>query len=127
MRRLSILIGLIVVLTPAFNHAPAARASAAQALADCNAKNRLTGQYSVADLSQALTTMSAEIREYTDCYDVIQRTLSAEIGSSHQAGTAGSREGSGSGGFLPTPLLVVLVVLVVGAASFGVVAVRRRR
>ena len=74
-------------------------------------------------LRTALSTMPADVKEYTDCYDVIQRALLAQIGSSHQSGGGG--QGSG-GSFLPTPLIVVLVVLVVGTAGFAAVAARRR-
>jgi hypothetical protein len=67
--------------------------------------------------------MPADVKEYTDCYDVIQRTLLAQAG-----GHGGGSGGSGSGGsFLPTPLLVVLIVLALGAVSFSVAAIRRRR
>jgi hypothetical protein len=68
--------------------------------------------------------MPADVKEYTDCYDVVQRQLLAQIGGGHGGGAGGS--GSG-GSFLPTPLLVVLILLGLGAVSFGVVAIRRRR
>ena len=75
------------------------------------------------ELRGALTTMPADVKEYTNCYDVIQRTLLAQVG-----GHGGGSGGSGSGGsFLPTPLLVVLILLGLGAVSFGAVAIRRRR
>ncbi len=125
MRRFFVLVVLTAVLTPGFLHVPAARASAAQVLADCNARNSLTRQYPVADLRKALSTMSVDVKEYTDCYDLIQRALLTEIGGSHPGGTGGSQASSG-GSFLPTPLIVVLVALVLGAAGFGVLAMRRR-
>ncbi len=102
-----------------------AGASAAQPspVADCNAHLRLTRYYTPQQLQQGLNTMPADIKEYTDCYGVLQNQLLAELGSGH----AHSASTTGSGGsFLPTPLLVVLGVLVVAAAGFGVVAVRRR-
>jgi hypothetical protein len=103
-----------------------ARANAAQTkvVADCNAHGRLTRQYSVAQLRNALGTMPADVKEYTDCYDVITRALLAQIGGSHQDG-GGSAKSSG-GSFLPTPLIIVLVLLVLGAAAFSAVSLRRR-
>jgi hypothetical protein len=102
--------------------APAASRLTA-AVGDCNAHARLTGHYTAAQLRTALNTMPADIKEYTDCYDVIQKQLLAQIGS---IGGGGGDGGGGGSSFLPTPLLVVLGVLIVGAAAFGIVAVRRR-
>ncbi|MEA2157678.1 MAG: hypothetical protein QOD66_58 [Solirubrobacteraceae bacterium] len=102
--------------TPAF-------AAQSQVVADCNAHSRLTGHYSSAQLRNALSTMSADVKEYTNCYDVIQRTLLKQLGASGASGSPG--QGSG-GSFLPTPVIIVLVVLVLGAIGFALAAVRRR-
>jgi hypothetical protein len=93
-----------------------------KAVSDCNTHTRLTAHYTPAQLRQALNTMPSDIKEYTNCYDLIQRQLLAEIGGIKAKG------GSGGGGssFLPTPLLIVLGVLVVAAGGFAVVARRRR-
>jgi hypothetical protein len=91
-------------------------------VADCNAHTRLTATYTPAQLRQALNTMPSDIKEYTNCYDVIQRQLLSEIGGIK----AGSGSWGGGSSFLPTPLLIVLGVLVVAAAGFAVVARRRR-
>jgi len=58
-----------------------------------------------------------------NCGDVIQRALLAQLGALR--GHGGSGQGGGS--FLPTPLIVVLALLVVGGTGFGVYAWRRRR
>lgn len=50
------------------------------AVADCIAHGGLTRSYSVAQLRIAVATMPAHVKEYTDCYDVIQQALGAEIG-----------------------------------------------
>lgn len=92
-------------------------------VADCNAHAQITGHYSVAELRNALATMPAEIKEYTDCADVIERQLLAQVGSLH--GDGGSGQGGGS--FLPTPLIVVLALLVVAGAGFGVYSWQRAR
>jgi hypothetical protein len=102
---------------------PAMAAGLSAPVADCNSHNHLTGHYSIVQLRNALATMPADVKEYTNCPDVIQRALLSEIGSS--GGGGGS--GTGGGSFLPTPLIVVLALLVVGGAAFGAVAWRRRR
>ena len=57
--------------------------------ADCNANSRLTAHYTPAQLRRALATMPADVKEYTDCYDVIQRTLLADLGQLHGSGSGG--------------------------------------
>ena len=103
----------------------AASPSVSQVIVDCNSHGKLTGHYSAALLRTALRTMPADVTEYTNCYDIIQSALLAQVSSSDNAGPRGSRSGS-SGPFLPTPLIVVLVLLVLAAAGFGAVAIRRR-
>jgi hypothetical protein len=128
MRRL-VTMSVLVCALAAGALAPTAQATAtgaSQAVADCNANGRLTHSYTPAELRTALSTMPADVKEYTDCYDVIQRTLLAELGTNK--GAAGTVGGTGSGGsFLPTPLLVVVAVLVAGAGGFAALALRRRR
>ena len=104
--------------------ASSALASGAQVLADCNATSRLSRTYSTADLRAALRTMPADIKEYTDCYDVIKRAELAQI-SGVQSGERTASESSG-GSFLPAPLIVALVLLVLAAGGFGIMAIRRR-
>ncbi|PZS12718.1 MAG: hypothetical protein DLM64_04435 [Solirubrobacterales bacterium] len=107
-----------------------ALATPAQVIADCNSHGRLTRGYPVSELRTALTTMPADVKEYTDCNDVIERALLAQLGGSHARHAAGgaSRAGSSSGGsFLPAPLVVVLVLLALAAVALGGVALRRRR
>jgi hypothetical protein len=105
--------------------APAPLAQAAgltPAVADCNTHASLTRHYTVAQLRSALATMPADIKEYTNCPDVIQRALLAQIGT--DSGSGGS--GSGGGSFLPTPLIVVLVLLVLAGGGFALYAWRQR-
>ena len=118
------IVHLAALCATALALASPAAAAQSHVVADCNAHGRLSGHYSPAQLRNALSTMSADVKEYTNCYDVIQRALLAQIGSSQVGGTPASQSSSGS--FLPTPVIVVLVVLVLGAAGFAAAAVRRR-
>jgi len=109
------LLGLVVV-------APASAAGMAPPVADCyDHGGQLTHSYSVAQLKNGLATMPAEIREYSPCYDILQRALLAKIGPLRDGGSSG-----GGGSFLPVWLIVVLAVLVLAGASFGVLALRNR-
>jgi hypothetical protein len=116
-------IAVVAVLAAGLLAAAPAPAALSGAVADCNTHTRLTQTYTAAQLRTALNTMPADVKEYTDCYDVIQRALLADIG-----GIKADSSGGGGGGssFLPTPLLIVLGVLVVAAGVFAVIAYRRR-
>src|SRR5579859_5919174 len=91
--------------------------------ADCNANAQLTHHYTPSQLQTALNQMPADMKEYSNCFGVIQRQLLIELGKLHPK--AGS--GGGGGSFLPVWLIVVLGLLIAGAAGFGAVAVRNRR
>ena len=98
---------------------------ASQAITDCNDHGQLTQHYSANTLRAALAQMPVDVKEYTDCYDVIERQLFKQVGSS--ATPTGAATGSSSGGsFLPTWLIIVIVVLALAAITFGALAVRRR-
>jgi hypothetical protein len=99
--------------------------TAAQAITDCNDHQGLTGHYSIATLRTALATMPVDTREYTNCYDVIQKQLFAQIGTSGSGGS-GTTGGGSSGSVLPTPLLIIIILLVLAALTFGAIAIRRR-
>lgn len=101
--------------------AGAAAAGLSAPVADCDAHGQLTRSYSAAQLRNALATMPADVKEYTNCSDVIQRALLAKIGK-----LGGAGDSSGGGSFLPTWLLVVLILLVLAGAGLGAVALRNR-
>ena len=121
MRRLSILAAIFCALALA---GPAAAAPASGPTADCNVHQQLTAHYTVSQLRRALATMPAEIKEYTDCYDVIQRQLLTQLGKSTGTGTNASSTSGGA--FLPTPVIVALVLLSLIVVTFGAIALRRR-
>jgi hypothetical protein len=119
MRRLTIvLLAATVALALA---AGTASGAAPNPTADCNANSRLTQHYTPTQLREALATMPADTKEYTNCYDVIQRALLSELGQ-----LKGSGSGSSGSSFLPTPVLVLLIVVVLGGAALATVALRRR-
>lgn len=105
--------------------AAASGGTAAQAITDCNNHAGLTAHYSVDALRQALATMPVDVREYTDCYDVIQKELFAQLGTSGSGGS-GTTGGGSSGSVLPTPLLIIIILLILAALTFGAIAIRRR-
>jgi hypothetical protein len=100
-----------------------ASAKLTAAVQDCNSHGQLTQTYNEGQLRTALNTMPSDVKEYTNCYDVIQRALLADIGKLKSGGGGG---GGGGSSFLPTWLLVVLGVLVVAAGTFAVIARRQR-
>jgi hypothetical protein len=126
MRRAILLLALgcaLLIGAPALA-AAAAGGSAAEAISDCNDHGQLTQQYSTQVLRQALAQMPADVREYTDCPDVIQRQLlKQQVNSGAASGTAAPSSGSS---FLPTWLVVVIVLLALAAITFGALALRRR-
>jgi hypothetical protein len=103
---------------------PATASIGSAALSDCNAHDTLTKTYSVAQLRNALATMPATMKEYTDCQDVITRALNTALGNGGNGGGSGS---GGGGSSFPTAVVVILVLLALAAATFGAFEVRRRR
>jgi hypothetical protein len=81
----------------------------------------LTRDYTEAQLRTGLATMPAYIREYSGCYDILNRALLQKIGKLH----GGDASGAG-GSFLPTWLIAVLAVLVLGAVGLGGLGLRNR-
>jgi hypothetical protein len=121
MSLLTVVCALGAVSQPLFPPSAAA-AGVSPAVQDCDAHAQLTRQYTVAELRSALASMPVDVKEYTNCADVIQRALLAEIGGLKDPNATGQ----GGGSFLPTWLIVVLALLVVGGVGFGVYAWRQR-
>ncbi|MGO9903663.1 MAG: hypothetical protein ACLP0J_29260 [Solirubrobacteraceae bacterium] len=97
--------------------------SQAPATQDCNAHGRLIHHYTVAELRKALATMSQTTIEYSNCFQVIDDQLNAQLGSKRSKSDATS---SASGSFLSTPVLIVLIVIVLAGGGFALSARRRR-
>lgn len=124
MRR-NALIALCTGLAALALAAPAFAASGASAIADCEKHNKLTANYSDAELQNALATMPANVQEYTNCVQVIQSQLVQQSGKAGSAPSGGSSSGGSS--FFTTPVIVILVLLGLAAVTFGALEVRRRR
>jgi hypothetical protein len=126
MRRATIiaLCTTLVMVGPPVAVAASPSSSATSVIADCQAHNRLTGSYTTPALEHALTTLPADVTEYTDCHDVIQSQLLQQLHGNDQAGGSGARSG---GSFLPTPVIVILAILALGAVTFGALEIRRRQ
>jgi len=67
--------------------APAALASGADVIVDCNDNGRLTKEYSQKEYRQALANLPADIRQYTDCENIIRRAQLGLPGFEANAGT----------------------------------------
>jgi len=108
--------GLAVAAGPAQAEAPA--------VVDCSAHSKLTHHYTVAELNNALATMPADIKEYTDCYQLIQNQLYTQIGKLPGKHSKGSVTSSSSSG---TVILIIAVIVIVLAGGGLALAASRRR
>jgi hypothetical protein len=126
-RLTALLCGLVVIAASLGFAMAASAASGTAAIADCNSHNQLTHSYSIGELQNALATMPADVSEYTNCKDVINRALLIQEGKIKGTPPGGSSDSSSGGSFLPTPVIVVLVLLLLAAATFGALALRRRQ
>ena len=122
--RRAALIGLLAAVAPAALSASSALAAAQTPITDCQAHGRLTQSYTVAELQHALATLPADVKQYTDCQDVITRALDAALKNPASGSASSGRSG---GSFLPTWLIIVIVLLVLAGATVGAIAIRRRR
>src|ERR1700747_2567870 len=82
---------------------PAMAASGNAVINDCESNGQLTHPYSLQQLQHALAVMPASVKQYTNCYDVIETGL---LRAKHKRTGGAGGTGSSSGGFLPTPVIV---------------------
>src|SRR2546423_9688175 len=120
-QRLTVYGGLVAAVL-CLMAAPSWAAGLSPVVADCNAHDTLTRAYTVPKLRPGLATMPADVAEYTDCHDVIEHQLLAQLGA-----LRGGGPGSGGGGFLPTPVVVILILLGLVGSTYAGLAVRRWR
>lgn len=78
--------------------ATCALASGADVLKDCSNNGRLSKTYTQKEYRQALAQMPTDLREYSDCANIIRR---AELGLA--GGTAGGGGGTGTGANAQNP------------------------
>ena len=113
MRRLNLLIALLAALILPLGGlmaaaGPAMASSAGTILKECEDNGAITGHFSRAELQSALSDLSGEVSEYSDCQDLIQQALvrassqgggTSNTGSTkaHAAGATGKNGGGGSG------------------------------
>lgn len=120
--RLVALAGAVLTLVLAASAPAALAAGGNQIINDCQANGQLTHRYEVTALRHALTVMPEYTKQYTSCYDVINLAIAGAKG-----GLSGLPGSSSGGSFLPTPVIVILVVLILAAVTFAAMAVRSRR
>lgn len=128
-RRYLLIASLAVIFTTgalATTTASAKKPSGSAVVADCISHLKLTRTYSIPELQTALQSLSADVQEYSNCQDVINRALLAAEGKLHGNDSGSGTSSSGSSG-LPTPLIVVLVLLALAAVTLAALAIRRRR
>jgi hypothetical protein len=146
-----------------------ALASGSDVILDCNDHGHLTKTYSQKEYRQALAQMPADVRQYTDCEDIIRRAQLGEapttdaaantanpfgsappaevakaqqdIAAARKTGGAGQRiagdvvypgalsytKVSAAVSELPTPLVVLIALIVVGALALLIPKLQARR
>jgi hypothetical protein len=87
---------------------------------DCESNGQLTHSYTVPELRHALAIMAPLVKEYSDCYDVLSRAELSAVGNRHGSGRGA---GGSAGSFLPTPVTIILVLLVLAAVSAAIPSV----
>jgi cobalamin biosynthesis Mg chelatase CobN len=105
--------------TPSASAGPATTKDGLKVLNDCQTHGQLTKAYPVSWLRKALSMMSSDTAQYSNCSTVLHQAI---LHSVHDGGSGGS---SSSG--TTTIVIIVVVVLVILAALLGVLALRRRR
>jgi hypothetical protein len=124
MRRSKLLCALVLIgaaLAVCGTAATPALAAGNAVIQDCYTHGKLTRSYPPKELRQALHSMSAYIKQYTACQNVIEDALQ-NPDSVKNNGT-----GSGGGSSISTGLIIVIVVVVVAILAFGALLLRRRR
>jgi hypothetical protein len=73
-----------------------AHASGASVIVDCNDNGHLTRSYSQKEYRDALAQMPADVRQYTDCENIIRRAQLGRSGSTGGDANAGNPFGNAS-------------------------------
>jgi hypothetical protein len=120
MRKALVVLGLSWLLGAGLA-AAASAAGLSPPVADCYAHQRLTGAYTAAQLKNGLATMPADVKEYSNCYGILEQALLSKLGKLKDGGSAG-----GGGSFLPVWLIAVLAALVVAGVGLGAMAWRNQ-
>jgi uncharacterized membrane protein len=113
----------LAVLAIGVTVTPVAAGASNPVLQQCRSGS-LTEVYSVAQLRQALSLLTAAEKQYTSCQVVIQQALSIAVAHRLTKAPVGS---AATNSLLPTPLVVGLVIVAVVGLTLAAIAVRRRR
>jgi hypothetical protein len=96
--RLTPIAAAVIVAVTTLTQASVAAADGSKVIADCNTNGYLSGHYSRSDLQSALGGMGADVKEYTNCYDVISRALAVAAAGGARGGGGGGSSSGGPGG-----------------------------
>jgi hypothetical protein len=112
----------LAVLAIAVTVTPVAAGASNPVLQQCGSGS-LAEEYSVGQLRQALSVLTAAQKQYTRCQDVIQQALA--IAAAHRL-TKPPVGSATTSSLLPTPVVVVIVMVALAGLTLAIV-VRRRR
>jgi hypothetical protein len=124
MRRIKLLCALVLTggaLALAAGAATPALAAGNPVIQDCYTHGKLTRSYTEQQLTYALHHLSAYIKQYTACQNVIQDAVL------HSGKVKSNGTGGGGGSSISTGLIIVIVVVVLAILAFGLALLRRRR
>jgi hypothetical protein len=113
----------LAVLAVAVIATPVAAGASNPVLQQCGSGS-LTQVYSVGQLRQALSLLTAAQKQYTTCQEVIQQALTVAVAHRLTKAPVGSAT---TNSLLPTPLVVGLVIVALAGLALVAIAVRRRR
>ncbi len=99
-----------------------AKSGVSPALTDCLKHERLTRTYTIDQIRAALAELPVNAAEYTPCFNVLSNALTQEIKLVKQSQAAPSSSG---GSFLPTPILIAVILIVVVGAGLAYTSRRR--
>jgi uncharacterized membrane protein len=113
----------LAVLAIAVIATPVAAGASNPVLQQCGSGS-LTQVYSVGQLRQALSLLTAAEKQYTSCHDIIEQALTIAVAHRLTKAPVGSTT---TNSLLPTPVVVGVVIVAVVGLTLAVIVVRRRR
>lgn len=120
MRRLRFYLAVVAIALIA---TPVAAGASNPVLQQCGSGS-LTEVYSVAELRQALSLLTAAEKQYASCQVVIQQALAIAVAHRLTKAPVGIAT---TNSLFPTPVVVGLVIVALAGLTLAAIAVRRRR